>query len=324
MFLTLFLFECIVSISTCSFAAETSSGIEVPAKTPHNESIGVGLINQLGSDQIAQIQLGLKLADNIYLETLKVIAPKHKVSKSPFLRIFESFGKLVGDKTSAKGYCQQYQVNSVGQVHQVKLACDKKKNLTLFTLQWTQKNKIVNFYADAMPEILGDSASILGKSAVCRFDGNSTLREFTCERIYQKLDQNQMIVFKKLHFQSSKDSLVTAEGEWLDNLFPVRSFKAQIPQQGNIKLTEKVLYEPPRKKEKSETLKMQTNTVTKGELSGKDQEKNKESSQENYSEISKESNKEDQTEDQGSQQNQGQGPSEVVPESQGGRPRGGR
>ena len=63
-----------------------------------------------------------------------------------------------------------------------------------------------------------------------------------------RIDEKTVLAFDTIRFERDRDSLVTLKGKWLDQLFPVKSFEALVPQRGKIKVTEKILFSPKPKK----------------------------------------------------------------------------
>lgn len=226
-----------------------SKGVLAASPVEHAQKASPAKITVYQSETLAQIQLALKLTDNIARESVPILAPNIKVSRTPFGRAFQAMMTLEKGTTDGVGSdCQTYHIQESPGAIKVFLSCEKNRRLPFFDIVWNKQEKTLRIYAEALRNIIGDSASILGKAIECEFDQKESLKSYTCHNYYLRIDEKTVLAFDTIRFERDRDSLVTLKGKWLDQLFPVKSFEALVPQRGKIKVTEKILFSPKPKK----------------------------------------------------------------------------
>ncbi|HND84982.1 MAG TPA: hypothetical protein PLU50_04205 [Pseudobdellovibrionaceae bacterium] len=282
---------------------------------------------------LSQIQLALKLTDNIAKESVQILSPRTKISQTPFGRVFYALMTLdQGARDPNFRGCQTYQkLEKEGEL-KVSLTCQKNLSQPLVEINWSAREKSIRIFSDSLKDVIGDAASILAKTIECRYDQKDTLKSFHCRDYYLRIDEKTVLAIEKIKFERDRDSLVTLNGKWLDQLFPVKSFDATIPQTGKIKVTEKILFSAKNKKSDASVVNSRQNppVTNPGGLDAKEKSNHEKSDQKSNDESSKENNQEgsqyqqkyqskedNQKSDSKKSEQDGNNQSEVIQESQG-------
>jgi hypothetical protein len=132
--------------------------------------------------------------------------------------------------------------------------CTKKSAKQLFAkVNYEKRDRLqMTFMVGNLTDIVGLKTSIINHDVVCdiQLGPKLDLSQFSCKELSQDLNAKQIIQWSQWVYNKSAEPQIQAQGQIIQDLWPLRKVDFRVPQKDKIKIVEIELTKPTENEQK--------------------------------------------------------------------------
>ncbi|MEK6772396.1 MAG: hypothetical protein AABY64_00525 [Bdellovibrionota bacterium] len=184
-----------------------------------------------------------------------LVAKRPPLTQSLFGKVLRAAQTTEGQKLTQKQLfsCDKYSsqrkiLTQLGYPQKISMFSVCRKSQDLFVeIDWPNKNQLnMVFNPEPLSDVLGLSASILGKKIICevRTDDQAIVQSYSCKNMIKNKDSSETVELDIYEFEKKKENQLTLKGNVTEQLKIKRKIETTVPLSGKIIVTETEIAPP--------------------------------------------------------------------------------